>query len=130
MEQTNWQLVEGVKALKNLIGMLGEALSATNIKIYSKSGAWEWMGYYIEDKKFFVGVYYDEPNLIILNTEVALNDNIPKEPEKGRYVDNGWQNELDLQSESVYFFSRSKASQAACLEEFVKESVDYGKQLI
>ncbi len=130
MEKTNWQLVEGVKSLKNLVDMIGEALSSASIQIHSKSGAWKWMGYYIEEKKFFVGIYYDTPNFIFLNTEVALLDGIPKEPEIGEYDGGGWQNGLDMESESEYFFSRTKASQIILLEKFLKKNVDYGKTLV
>jgi len=129
METINWQLMDGVRSLKNLVDMIEEALSALKIPINQRTGAWGWIGYYIEDKKYFVGIYFDKPHLVILNTEVALIDNLPDEPDIGKFVGR-WQNELDLSSESVFFFARTKASQLACLEEFIKESVDYGKTLI
>jgi len=57
MEPVGWQLTEGIRSFQNLLTMISEALSATNVSIYSKSGAWDWHGYYIEDKKFFIGIY-------------------------------------------------------------------------
>lgn len=131
METISWQLIDGLKSLKNLTVMIGEALSATSTPIHSRSGAWNWIGYYLENKKFFVGIYFDTPHLVVLNTEeVSLRNDCPEEPEIGRYQGTGWRNEIDLSSENIHFFSRSKASQIACLEEFIKNSIEYGKNLI
>ena len=130
MNHVNWQLTEGVRALKNVVDMLGEAISSCGIEICSKSGAWQWMGYYIESKRFFVGIYYDNPEQITLNTEVGLIDERPSEPEIGFYKDGGWQNTLELCSEEVHFFSRTRASQLACLEEFLRNSVEFGRKVI
>lgn len=130
MNQVSWQLTEGVRALKNVLDMLGEAISACGLKIYSKSGAWQWMGYYIEDKRLFAGVYYDNAGQIVINTEVELNDDRPNDPDIGLYQNGGWRNIIELGSEDVHFFSRSKASQLACLEKFVAESVEFGRKVV
>jgi len=129
MKQVSWQLEEGVRAFKNLIDMLGEVLSSRGIKIHQKSAAWDWMGYYLENKTLFAGIYYDNPGVLVINTEVELVDNKPNEPEIGFYKDGAWRNELDLYSEDVHFFSRTKASQIACLGDFVEKSVKYGLTL-
>jgi len=130
MNQVNWQLTEGVIALRNVVDMLGEAIAACNVQIHMKSGAWQWMGYYIEEKRLFAGVYYDNPGQIVINTEVGLNDAIPIEPDIGRYQNGVWLNILELGSEDVHFFSRTKASQLACLEKFVTESVEFGRKVV
>ena len=130
MNQVNWQLTEGVRALKTVVDMLGEAIAACGLKIHSKSGAWQWMGYYIEDKRLFAGVYYDNPGQIVINTEVELNDDRPNEPDIGLYQNGDWRNILELGSEAVHFFSRTKASQMACLEKFITESVEFGRKVV
>ena len=45
-------------------------------------------------------------------------------------VDGEWYNCLDLESEDIHFFARSKESQLQCLEKFIKESVEFGNTLI
>ena len=132
MEEISWQLKGGITDLINLIDVIGEALAVTNIKKIKKSASWKWRGYYIEGSKFFVGIYFNQPNLIIFNSEVELVVNRTKEPALGRYGEHGtgWQNELDLYSEDVHFFSRSKTSQLDCLEKFLNESFSYGQTVI
>ncbi len=131
MNEISWQLQDGVTGLINLVDVISEALAAIKITKIKKSPSWYWRGYYIEEK-FFVGIYFDQPNLIIFNSEVELADNLPKEPTLGSYEGHGtgWQNELNLYSEEVHFFSRSKTSQLECLEKFLKESFDYGQTII
>ena len=132
MNKINWQLVDGVRSLKSIMSMISEAISGAGINIYSKSGAWEWMGYYIEEKKLFIGVYYDNPEQVVINTEVALDESKPKEPEIGQYSDSGnvWRNILELNDEATHFFSRNKVSQLSCLENFVTESVNYARTIV
>jgi hypothetical protein len=130
MKQVSWQLEEGVIAFRNLIDMLGEALSSRGINIHSRSAAWDWIGYYLENKRLFAGITYENPGIVIINNEGELVDNKPDEPEIGFYQsENEWRNELDLYSEDVHFFCRTKASQIACLGNFVEESVKYGLSL-
>lgn len=131
MKEISWQLQDGIADLINLVDVISEALAASNINISRKSAGWDWRGYYIEEK-FFVGIYFNQPNLIIFNSEVELAENRTKEPTLGHYEGHGtgWQNELNLYSEEVHFFSRTKNSQLECLEKFLKESYVYGQTLI
>lgn len=132
MQQVSWELVPGVKSFQTLTDMIEEALAAKKVNIHQRSAAWEWRGFYIEQKRFFIGLYLSDPNLVVINTEeVSLSSNIPKEVTLGRLIGNWrWQNELDLTSEEVHFFARSKASQIQCLEKFIEESLSYGRTLI
>lgn len=130
MRQVNWQLEEGVRSLTSLIDMLKEALDSCKVEIHQRSAAWDWIGYYLEKKTLFIGIYYDSPGLLTINTEAKLIDNKPIPPTIGFYKESTWRNQLDLYSEDVHFFSRSKASQITCLEDFIKENVKYGLSLI
>ena len=130
MESVGWELSSGVRSFQNLLTMLSEALAANDVNIYSKSGAWDWHGYYIEDKKFFIGLYLSNPTVVEINTEVPLKSNIPDNLEIGIIEGGCWENRLDLSAENIHFFARSKASQLLCLEQFIKDSLDFGRSLI
>ena len=128
MGKVGWELVEGVKHAQALIDMIYEALIAKGITVRS-SAAWNWKGFYIEEKKFFIGMYYSHPNMFRFNTEIVLSI-VPDNVTLGIIEGGRWQNDLDLTSEEVHFFARSKASQIQRLERFIEESLNYGKQLV
>lgn len=130
MEPVRWELTEGIRSFQNLLTMISEALSATNVSIYSKSGAWDWHGYYIEDKHFFIGIYLSNPSVIELNSEVPLKENIPDNIEVGMIEYDCWKNQLDMSSEDIHFFARNKQSQLLCIEEFIKDSIEFGRKLL
>jgi hypothetical protein len=130
MEKVGWEIISGVKSFIALIDMIAEALAAKKVSIHRNSPAQDWRGYYLENKTFFIGIYYDTPELVVLNTEVTLSGKAPKEVTLGKLTGGGWRNELDLTSEDVHFFARSRASQVQCLERFIEESLKYGKSLI
>ena len=131
MEQINWQLVEGLRAFRNIVAMLEEAIGAD--KITRKASTWEYRGYYVCDK-FLVGMFYDKPHEIIFSTYYAqLIDDRPEDLKLGEYVEianqKNWRNYLDLTSEEIHFFSLSKTRQLTCLEKFVTDSLIFGKLL-
>lgn len=130
MTEANWQLTEGIKSLKRIMDMIDRAIKLNNLNIHSRSGAWDWMGYYIENKKFFIGLYYGNPNSITINTEVPLIENIPSTTEVGLLRNRRWENQLILDSEDVHFFSRTALSQLECIKLFIENSVKYGNSLI
>lgn len=128
MSKISWELPEGVRSLKCVVDLLGQALRSSGIKIMSKTGAWDWMGYYIDinGDKYFIGIYYDDPSKVVINTEFIVNIGLGQEEAGvGIYVGNGWRNELDMESEQEYFFARSSHSQLGRLNSFIKESVAF-----
>lgn len=130
MDKVSWELSNGISSFQSLLTMINEALTAQKIPIYRASAAWDWYGYYVDDKKLFVGLYLNKPNLVTISTEVALKQGIDTPISIGK-VDNGrWQNDLDLESEEIHFFARTKASQVECLETFLQNSFNFAKKLI
>jgi len=130
MEKVGWELISGVRSLQVLTDLIAEALAAMKVATHRGSAAWEWRGFYIEGGKFFIGVYFVDPNLVVLNTEVPLSRKAPKEALVGSFQDGGWSNQLDLTSEDVHFFARTKASQIQCLENFIERSLSFGRTLV
>ncbi len=130
MENVSWELIPGIRSFQALIAMLNEALAATNVSIHQFSAGRYWHGFYIEQKKFFIGIYYENPNLLVMNSEVDLAQNLPKQIGTGAITNGRWENALDLTSERTHFFARSKVSQLQCLEEFIKTSLNFGRTII
>ncbi len=129
MEKVSWEMISGVKSFISLVDMLAEALAAKKMPIRN-SAAQDWRGFYIEDKKFFVGMYFSDPGIVVLNTEVQLIEKAKQRLKTGKFQDGRWRNELDLTAEDVHFFARTRASQIQCLEQFIEDSLAYGRTLI
>lgn len=128
METISWELVNGLKSFRNLIAMLGEVLAANRIE-HAKSVGYEYHGYHLDNAAFFIGLLYETPHLLLFQTNgtVYLREN--EAVQFGSIVNNKWRFELDMHSEEHYFFSRSKASQMECIDQFLKKSHQYAKTL-
>lgn len=62
-EPINWQYVEGTKCFLTFGNMLGKALGDASIPSRVQQ-AWDSRGYYIDGKKFWVGVYLNDPETL------------------------------------------------------------------
>jgi len=136
MGQVSWELAGGVRALSSLTNMLDEAATACGAKA-RVSGTREWMGVYLDGKRFRAGIYYGEPESLYFETysvkvllpaaeNLAVGEVYEWESEKGAF---GWLRKLNLESEDVHFFARSKASQLQLLEAFLRESLELAKSI-
>lgn len=130
MGQVTWELAGGVRSLRMLTDMLFEAASACGVKAQFAATA-DKIGLRLNKNRYWVGLRFDQPEVLVLATDFAKVD-----PEKAAKVAIGevyeWRSEpgfghrikVDLNSEDVHFFARSKASQVQFLEEFLKEGLD------
>ena len=131
MEQVTWELKNGVRAVWNLIQMLGEALDGHKA-IYAQSVGKEWNGYYVTEKKGWAGVMWEKPTDLVFRTnELAVDDDAAErvgygavEPYKWGPNRKAWYYRLRLESEEVHFFARTRESQMRCVEEFVKKGLE------
>jgi hypothetical protein len=130
MDKVGWELSSGMRSFQSLLTMISEVLTELKIPINSRSAAWVWYGYYVEERKLFVGIYLNRPSFVTVNTEVDLKEgpNIPISI--GKVANRRWQNDLDLESEDIHFFARTKASQVECLKTFIQDSVSFAKTMI
>jgi len=138
MEQVTWELSRGVQALNNLLAMLNEAVVAAGVQS-KKSQEKQWRGFYLDDGKFTFGLSLDEPTQIYLSTwALAVDEKKAEKLGVGEVAGSDypnitgpvrWVNCLDLESEEVHFFARSKASQLQCIEQFIVKSVKLGRTL-
>jgi hypothetical protein len=132
VEKISWQLIGGVRSLVYLMQMLREAVENLNGKIARSSGWKEGCGheFTIGGSHYWAGLYYSEPEKLKFSAW-PVNKQLAAEIGHGlieEYVEKGkkmhvWRNQLNLDSEEVHFFARSKSSQIQCIEQFVKESV-------
>ena len=130
METVSWELKEGVRSFRSLVDMIGEALRLHDIAIHQKSGAWNYYGYYVAEGGMFVGFYLDEPTVVVVETTRQTTKADDFEPEVGQFENGKWTNSVELSSESVHFFSRSRASQMQFLEAWIGDSVDFGQKVL
>ena len=67
MQQVRPELSAGVRSLRSLLSMVAEALASC--KVSSKtSKAWEYIGFDCDSNRFWVGLYYDEPEALVFET--------------------------------------------------------------
>lgn len=131
LAQVSWQMPEGFRALANLFDMLFETAAACKVSA-KKAVGWEpsWnIGINLDGRKYWVGVNSAEPDTLWFGTyrcridpeaaarlgvgEIAEDNSVP-----GAYR---WWRGIELNSESVHFFSRSKVGQMRWLMGFLSE---------
>ena len=105
IQKIPWEYINGTPAFKNFINMLEVSIQAASLKVYKKSAGWDWMGFYIENKKKFCGIYYDKP--LLLKFEV--------------YAEKKTVSTATLNLESIHFFSLDKDEQLNQLTQFIKK---------
>jgi hypothetical protein len=134
MDKVNWTMESGLTELQNFLNMINEALAIAKIKTKATAGTSQggYQGFFtnsVNGKPIYILVYFNQPAKLFVQTgKCNFNEDIKLE--RGKIVDKDFEIELNLASEEVHFFARSKQSQLACLEEFLSESVKYAKKLI
>lgn len=137
MNRVGWELPAGIRSIRNLLMMLGEAIASRKLQL-AKSGAWDWIGYYFDNQKFFLGVYFDHPEVVMFETfRVTISRDAAERLAVGRLEEirslpGGirWVQELELESEEVHFFARSREQQMQRLEKFLDDSLKLAAQII
>lgn len=122
MTQVSWELSAGLKALSNLRLMLAEAATANGLPATTYANKL-WSGIRI-GKDYWAGIDYDSPTILGVGTWLGVAD--PDEAEKlglSLYGDDQAWHSVDLESEQVHFFARSRASQLRFLESYLKDSM-------
>jgi hypothetical protein len=124
LEPVDWQLIGGIQAIQSLALMIGEALKAANIPIYKRTGGHTWLGWYIgSNSMLWAGVSYSEPSLIKVAFDKVMADKAKFDAQgTGEWLDGEPRWAMDLNSESVHFFSRTADSQLACLTDFFRQA--------
>lgn len=120
---------EGLRALSSLMNMLFEAASACGVSV-KRVPEWDAIGFYLDGRKYWVGVIYNDSayltfktNLVKIDMEAALNLGVGELDEEVSWVPGRqrWMRWVELDSEEIHFYSRSKLSQMQWLEEFLRD---------
>ncbi|HUS45182.1 MAG TPA: hypothetical protein VM219_04025 [Phycisphaerae bacterium] len=124
IEHVGWQLPDGIAAMRNLIQMLGVALQAAPIPIYRRTAGWDWIGYYLGNNTgLWAGIRHSSPAVVSLEFASATADRKAFEAlGRGEWNDGKPKFLLDLSSEAVHFFARSKESQLDLLTGFLRQA--------
>lgn len=132
LAQVSKYMPEGVQALSNLMDMLFEAAAACGQSAKLSTGrdsSGIYTGIKIDGRKYWVGVGSVEPDKLWfktkcqLDTEAVSRAGIAEEVVERSYVPGrySWERGVQLDSEPVHFFSRSKVGQIEWLIGFLRE---------
>jgi hypothetical protein len=130
MNKVGLELEAGVESLWNLMKMLGEAIDGQGVQ-RERSVAKDWVGYYVQEKKGWVGVRWENPTKLFFHTaELHVGPNAAECVGYGRTkaspaYPNGirWQLDMRLGSEEVHFFTLSCEDQMQEVERFVAKGI-------
>ena len=135
MTQVSWELAGGVRALRSLIDMLEEAALACGLHTAVRSNKL-FVGVKLNQEAYRIGIYYERPDVLVFETRKAKVD---KDAANGLGVGavfqgrdksaHGWRREVDLNSEDVHFFSRTKVGQFRYVEDFLKHNLELVKSV-
>ncbi|HEY90975.1 MAG TPA: PD-(D/E)XK nuclease family protein [Dehalococcoidia bacterium] len=121
IEKVGWEYTNGLVAFNNMIDMVVAAIREAKLSFYRKAAAWDSKGFWLEDKKYWCGIYYNSPQTVVFKVfhkkglKVGRVPN-PSFPVKESFASIWFQ--LDL--EGIHFFSLDKDAQMSKLAEFVK----------
>jgi hypothetical protein len=136
LTQVGKYMPEGLRALQSLLNMLFEAASACKVAVKKQAG-WDDIGLYLEGRRYWVGVDYSEPDKLWFGTQCQIDREVAVQRGVGEVWDESWVpggyswwRGVELDSEDVHFFSRSKVSQMEWLEAFLRESLTIARSIV
>lgn len=68
IEKVGWEYINGVTAFNNLINMIEAAVKNIGIPFYKKlpkAARWDSKGFWLENRKYYCGIYYNAPLTVI-----------------------------------------------------------------
>ena len=80
IEKVAWEYANGLAALKNLIDMIAEAIREARLSFYRKAAAWDSKGFWLEDKKYWCGIYYHSPQTVVFKASHKKNLEVARVP--------------------------------------------------
>ena len=106
VQKVRWEYENGIKSMLVLTDLLETAVS----ELWPESGmkrtaGWNWRGLYIDDK-YFIGVRFDEPTLLVFENDMARNPSY----------------KADLDFHDAHFHSLDAGEQLETLVEFLRAS--------
>jgi hypothetical protein len=135
LTRVTWHLPEGVRALRALLVMLCWVGQSCKCQVQAH-GCANHVGVYLDHQRYWLGINLDRPETLVFSTgvdhvrsftaeQLRSEQGYPSASEAG----NGMRRELDLASEAVHFFARSKATQLQVLQLFLEECLGAVRRL-
>lgn len=130
IQKVGWEYINGVAALTNLVNMIEVAIQGASLTIYAKSAGWDFKGFWLVNKEFWCGIYYDSPLVVTLELidKKKFNVDLVEEPSyevrEGKY--RIW---FRLQLEDRHFFSLDKDKQLEEITKFVRTAHAEAQQM-
>ncbi len=143
MDKVDWEFCKGTRAIYNFFAMVREVAAGLGLQLQELKVDFKLLtiGSFSKGNTLWIGVEYAQPQMFKINTynlkvdkgkaeTLGYGDGIfdsdwPKETQ-GQYR---WGKQVDLDSEAVHFFSRSKASQMQYLEHLFKEILEVTEKI-
>ena len=131
IEKVGWEYMNGLSAFNNLINMIEVAIQAASLRIYQKVAAWEYKGFYLEDKEFWCGISYTRPLVMLFEIQdktkldakaIETRSPYPVEETKDTIF-------FVLELEKVHFFSLDKSEQLDEIANFVRGAYSAAQQM-
>ncbi|HWG45480.1 MAG TPA: hypothetical protein VN688_22140, partial [Gemmataceae bacterium] len=135
LTQVGKYMPDGLRALSSWLNMLREAAVTCKVKKIRVSDAWNYNGVSLEGGKYWIGFIHAAPEKLYFNTfsrmdtEAAARRGISLVKETRAFGGVSWSKSVELDSESIHFFSRSKVSQMEWLECFLRECLDIARSI-
>jgi hypothetical protein len=135
LTQVGKYMPEGLRALSNLMNMLFEAAGACKVSV-KKSSGWDYLGLTLDSMKYWVGIDFSDPEKLWFSTRCRIDPEATAKLGVGKlkeatWVSGGyrWFRGVELDSESIHFFARSKVSQMQWLEAFLRECLAQARSI-
>ncbi|HTU89371.1 MAG TPA: hypothetical protein VMF69_04665 [Gemmataceae bacterium] len=135
LTQVGKYMPDGLRALSSWLNMLREAAAACQVKKIRLSDAWDYNGVSLEGGKYWIGFSHTDPEKLNFSTfsrldpEAAARRGIPLLKSTEALGGLKWSKSVELESEPVHFFSRSKVSQMEWLESFLRECLEMARSM-
>ena len=121
IQKVSWEYINGVPAFNNLLNMIEVAIQSASLPIYAKSAGWDHKGFYLENKEFWCGIYYNNHLVVTFEIMDKKKFNV-KLVETPNYTIREGKERLwfRLPLEDTHFFSLDKDRQLEEITKFVK----------
>lgn len=127
LTQVGKYMPEGVRALNNLLNMLFEAAGACKVTV-KRTANWDNIGLILDGHKYWVGIDFDKPEKLWFGTRGRIDPEATARLGVGELTEENWVpgryrwwRGVELDSEEVHFYSRTKVGQMQWLEGFLRD---------
>jgi hypothetical protein len=124
IESVGSELIPGIRALGNLMDLLNRACYSATGQPASKSCGSEWMGWGINKKQFWGGVYLDQPESLRFEFDDAIPNDLDRLRASGWNQSKfyKWGKTLDFTDQGIDFFNLPKDRQVELMTTFIRDA--------